>query len=103
MEPEFNKDIFEYKGEISSNTDTLNILAVPQIEGAKVEIKGDKDISFGENTIEITVTAKNGETVQNYIIKLYKKTVEEENSEIELINLEGTIPNIEVNNPRQKH
>lgn len=40
--------------------------------------------------------------MQNYIIKLYKKTVEEENSEIELINLEGTIPNIEVNEPRQK-
>ncbi len=102
LEPEFNKGIFEYRGEISSDTNTLNILAVPQIEGAKVEIKGLENLSFGENTIEITVTAKNGETVQNYIIKLYKKTVEEENSEVEPINLEGTIPNIEVNEPRTK-
>ena len=81
LDPEFNADITQYFATISSNHDTLNILAVPQIQGATVNIQGKDNIQFGQNTLTITVTATNGTTTKDYTISLYKKTVEEEQQE----------------------
>lgn len=78
LDPEFNADITQYTTTIASNHETLNILAVPQIEGATVNIQGKDNIQFGQNQITITVTATNGTTTKDYIISLYKKTEEEE-------------------------
>lgn len=78
LDPEFNTDITQYTAIIGSDHETLNILAVPQIEGAAVNIQGKDNIQFGENLITITVTATNGTTTKDYTINLYKKTKEEE-------------------------
>lgn len=88
LNPEFNKDVLQYNAQISSDTEKLNILAVPQIEGATVNIQGGDNLSFGENTIKISVIAKDGVTTKNYTIMAYKKTQEEEAQEIQPINLE---------------
>ncbi len=87
LEPEFNTDIIQYNATIGSSHETLNILAVPQIEDAQVNIQGTDNIQFGENIITISVIAKDGVTTKDYVINLYKKTLEEEQQEIELINL----------------
>lgn len=85
LDPEFNADITQYNASIASNHDTLNILAVPQIEGATVNIQGKDNIQFGDNTITVSVTAKDGVTIKDYIINLHKKTEEEEIKEAELL------------------
>ena len=77
--PEFNSEIFSYFAEVDSNIDNLNILAVPQNEKAKIEIYGDKNLQFGDNTIEILVTAEDLITIKKYNIHVHKKTQEEEN------------------------
>ena len=87
LDPEFNTDIVQYNATIRSTHDTLNILAVPQIEGAQVNIQGADNIQFGENVITISVIAKDGVTTKDYVINLYKKTAEEEQQELEQINL----------------
>lgn len=97
LDPEFNKDITEYTTELSSEISSLNILAVPQIEGASINIQGNENLNFGENIITITVTAKDGVTKKDYIIKAYKKTKEEEKNETEEIN-----PIEEINNNETK-
>ncbi len=102
LEPEFNKDVFQYKAEVSSDTETLNILAIPQIEGATVNIQKPDKLAFGENTITIQVISKDNSNTQNYVITIYKKTIEEENAQIQPINLEQQVPIEEENRSRRK-
>ncbi len=87
LNPEFNTDITEYNAVISSDVENINLLAIPQIEGAKVEVTGADNLQFGDNTIVVKVIAQNGISTKEYVIKLYKTTKEEEeNNEIMLIN-----------------
>ncbi len=88
LEPEFNENTMQYNVSVGSNVETLNILAVPQIQEANFQIEGNEKLEFGENIITITVTAVDGVTKEQYIIKAYKKTVEEEENEIALLNAE---------------
>lgn len=90
LTPEFSADIFEYSTKIGSSFDNLNILAVPQIEGASVAIQGNENLQFGENIITISVLAKDGVTKKDYIINVYKKTVEEEEQEAKATSIEET-------------
>lgn len=97
LTPEFSADIFEYSAKVGSTIDTLNILAVPQIEGASVTIQGNENFQFGENIITISVVAKDEVTKKDYIINVYKKTVEEEEQEMAQTNTEE-IKEEDVNN-----
>lgn len=81
LEPEFSADIISYNAVIASTKESIHILAVPQIEGATVEITGADNIQFGENIITVKVVAKDGITSKEYTISLYK-TTEEENQNI---------------------
>lgn len=95
LNPEFDKDITEYKVEISSIEEKLNILAIPQIEGAQVQITGNENLQFGENIIKITVIAKDGITTKDYTINIYKKTQEEENEGLEATNNQEQLNEVE--------
>ena len=90
LTPEFSSDVFEYGAKVGSTVDTLNILAVPQIEGANVTIQGNENLQFGENIITISVVAKDGVTKKDYIINIYKKTVEEEEQKAQATSIEET-------------
>ena len=79
--PDFKYNIFEYKGEVVSTKDKIKILAVPQIEGAVVNIQGQENLVFGENIILVTVTSEDGTVTNTYSIKIYRKTLEEELNE----------------------
>lgn len=46
LEPEFNPDITNYNAIIGSDVENIHILAIPQIEGASVEIVGADNIQF---------------------------------------------------------
>jgi hypothetical protein len=97
LEPEFSPDIIEYNAIIASNVDSIHILAVPQIEGATVEITGVDNIQFGDNLITVKVIAKDGVTDKEYSIYLYKTTEDEENEGTMLLNdeIEETQDNIQ--------
>lgn len=79
LEPEFNPDVTSYNAIIGSDVENIRILAIPQIEGASVQVTGADNIVFGDNTITVNVIAKDGVTNKEYIIKLYKTTPKEEN------------------------
>ena len=46
LEPAFSPDITEYNAIVSNDVETIHILAVPQIEGANVQINGADNIQF---------------------------------------------------------
>lgn len=68
--PEFRADITEYTAEIGSDVDSLNILAIPQIEGTIVTIEGNENLAIGENIITVLVTAKD----RNYYKNIHNKS-----------------------------
>lgn len=81
LTPEFRYDIFEYSADIPNEQENLNVLAVPQREGARATIEGHENLQYGDNTITITVTAEDGITTSSYIVKAYRKTEEEQRQE----------------------
>ena len=85
LEPEFRYNEFNYIVEIDANQNTLNILATPQIEGAKVEIIGNENLELGSNKINIIVTSKNGATTNTYTINAYKRNIDEERNNNEIV------------------
>lgn len=76
----FDNSITNYNIEVGNKVDSLNILAIPEDESASVEINKSNTFQEGNNTIKVTVTAKNGYTKKEYIINVYKRNNEEEQS-----------------------
>ena len=76
----FDNSITNYNIEVGNSVDSLNILAIPEDGNASVEINKSNTFQEGNNTIKVTVTAKNGYTKKEYIINVYKRNNEEEQS-----------------------
>lgn len=74
----FDNSITNYNIEVGNSVDSLNILAIPEDENASVEINKSNTFQEGNNTIKVTVTAKNGYTKKEYIINVYKRNINEE-------------------------
>lgn len=73
LTPEFNKDTLEYSLNLSSDTQSINIIANKEDNKANIIGAGEVKVSEGINTLEIIVTAENGNK-KTYVIKA---TVEE--------------------------
>ena len=86
LTPDFEKDILEYTVTLQEGTKNIEILATPENIEATVEGIGEHSIEIGENEIDITVTAENGN------IKTYKvKAIRPANTNT---NLENIVPSI---------
>lgn len=75
LTPEFNKDTLEYSLNLPSDTESINIIADKEDKKANIIGAGEVKVSEGINTLEIIVTAENGNK-KTYVIKA---TVEEKN------------------------
>lgn len=60
LDPTFNKDTLEYKLTVDEVVDKINVNAKANHEKAAVTGTGEVNLSSGENTIEVKVTAENG-------------------------------------------
>ena len=58
--PDFNKDTLEYKLEVDESVEKINVKATKNSEKAEIAGIGEKNLTPGENTIEVKVTAENG-------------------------------------------
>ena len=76
--PAFDTTNTNYNVEVGNNTGQINLLAIPEDENATVEINKNDTLKGGNNTIKITVTARNGFTRREYNINVYKRNNEEE-------------------------
>lgn len=83
--PEFSAEVTDYAIDLQQDLDSLNILAVPQNENAKVEILGNGNLKIGENKIQINVIAEDKVSIKTYTIIVNKK------ENIEVINQEENI------------
>ena len=83
LNPPFYTNITNYEIEISNDTTSLNILAVPENEQGTIQIIGYENLQEGNNLISVIVTAPNGITTREYTINAYKRNQEEEQAYLE--------------------
>lgn len=77
--PEFsNVDYTDYRVEINNNVETIDILAIPQNQNAKVTIQKDDVMQIGDNEILINVTGEDGITNKKYGITVHRRSEEEQ-------------------------
>ncbi len=60
LNPAFNKDTLEYTIELTPGTEKINVKAVAEHNNATIKGVGEVQVSEGANTINIVVTAENG-------------------------------------------
>lgn len=71
IEPGFNKDVTEYKLTVDQKVEKINVIAEKEDSKASISGAGEKNLSLGENTIEVKVTAENGnEKVYKIIVSV---------------------------------
>lgn len=72
LDPVFDPEIFEYTVKIGKDVTSLKINGIPNVDGAKVEITGNEELTEDENIITITVSADGYETV-TYKVKVIRE------------------------------
>ncbi len=60
LAPEFSAYETEYEVVLDEGTTRMNVTAVAEDEKAEVSVSGNEELSNGENTVRISVTAENG-------------------------------------------
>ncbi len=78
LEPPFDISETNYKAEVSQDTESVHLLAVPENEQASVQVTGKENLKEGHNLVSILVTAPNGFTKKNYQIDVYRRNWQEE-------------------------
>ena len=73
LTPTFNSMTNDYSALLEKDLKELDITTVTEDPSATVEIKGNKNLKDGENTITITVSSSDGENKQVYTIKVTKE------------------------------
>lgn len=74
--PEFNKDVKEYAIIVPNEVTKLNITATPTDSKATVSVTEYEELKEGENIITISVTAEDGTTKTDYVIKATRQRKE---------------------------
>ena len=77
LSPVFDQLTNDYTAIVGSDIEDLEITTITEDPSATVQIKGDKDLQFGENTVTITVTSSDGENKQVYTIVVTKEEKEQ--------------------------
>lgn len=72
LSPEFNKENLEYSVELDYTIEKINISAIKEDNTASVDGIGEVAVSEGNNTINIVVTAQNG-NIRTYVINALVK------------------------------
>lgn len=70
LTPSFNKDTLDYKVNLNADVSRVTINATPSDSKSKIEGTGEKELNPGHNSIEIKVTAENG-NIKTYKLDLY--------------------------------
>lgn len=90
LNPEFSAEVYSYelKSEIENEVEELEITATANLEGATVEIQGNKELKTGENIVTILVKSADGSKTATYQIKVVKAEQQEETV--------GALANVEI-------
>ena len=87
----FNKDTLKYSITVESNVEKLIVTAEADSSKAKVTGTGEQTLKYGENKLEVKVTAEN-ETLRTYVISVIRKDDRDNNNYLKNLSVDrGTI------------
>ena len=78
LNPPFDTNVTHYKVEVPNEMTRFNLLAIPENEQARVEVKGKDDLQEGDNSVYVEVIAANGFTKKQYEVVVHRRTIEEQ-------------------------
>ena len=100
LNPDFNKETFEYYFLTDKDISNLEIIAIPENSNATVNVTGNTNLKEGLNEIKIEVISEDKLAKNEYIINVTKtKNLEEANTNLETLAIENQIllPEFDVN------
>lgn len=100
IEPDFNKDVFEYFLATDDDIKNLEISAIPENAKSQVQIFGNDNFVFGQNKVEIKVTSEDKRKTSSYIIYVTKTSdLNKSNTNLETLAVENALlsPSFEPN------
>lgn len=90
LEPQFEKDIFEYYIIVNENIQNLEVTAIPENINSTVYINGNTELKLGNNDIRIEVISADKTKKNEYIIHISKtKDIEKANTNLETLAIEN--------------
>ncbi len=72
IELKFNKEVYTYNVEVVNDINYLKVKAACEAQGCKVDYKDVFDLDVGLNTLNVVVTAENGDT-STYVINVSRE------------------------------
>lgn len=84
--PKFSQDISSYHLNVSNETTAVKVTAVPNIDGAEITVD-NPPLKVGDNTITITVTAKDKKTQKIYHLNIARAASSD--SKLKALSIEG--------------
>ena len=78
LNPPFDTSNTNYEIEVSNQTESLNIFAIPENEKATVQIMGKDNLKQGNNIVTVLVNAQDGFTQRIYKINVNRRNLEQE-------------------------
>ena len=79
LKPDFDPQVTEYSLTVGMNVDSLAITARAYDDKSVVNVSGNENLSDGENTVSISVTAPDGTNKAEYVLKVTKSAEGEDN------------------------
>lgn len=90
--PMFSPEITNYYFITNSDTNELEVTAIPEATNAKVNIKGNKNLKEGLNKISIEVTSRDRTSKTTYNINVTKtNNIESANANLETLAIENVL------------
>ncbi len=86
LNPKFDYLTIDYSIVVPSETEKIEITAVPEEETSTVTITGNENLELGLNTIEVLVTAEDG-TSRTYTIRVTRGDVEKANTNLKSLTI----------------
>ncbi len=78
--------LYDY-GTVGNDVTSLEVVGIPENPRATVEVEGASDLQVGDNTITVTVTAEDGKSTGQYIIKVNREG--SSNNDLSSLEVEG--------------
>lgn len=78
--------LYDY-GTVGNDVTSLDVIGIPENPRATVEVEDASDLQVGDNTITVTVTAEDGQSTGQYIIKVNREG--SSNNDLSSLEVEG--------------
>lgn len=101
LAPAFSPSVLDYTAEVAAAVDSIRVTPTAAVSSARIEVNGERvdsggtsgpiALAAGVNAIAILVTARDGETRQNYSVNVTRREAPAANADLARLELTATV------------